>query len=148
MSKGQYGVNKKRFIIKLVIAFLFLTSLYEMITSAIEDAAWDVEYMSKDSMIRQCDERYYDREFSDLLWFLKLYDLYEEDYDKYWECVNAYNDYLSWHAWKGTLESGEMPEAVGKEAEARRKVEENALKCRFSQNQKILDGFVTAMETE
>ena len=50
MSKGQYGVNKKRFIIKLVIAFLFLTSLYEMITSAIEDAAWDVEYMSKDSM--------------------------------------------------------------------------------------------------
>lgn len=148
MSKGQYGVNKKRFVIKLIIAFLFLISLYEIITSSIEDVAWDAEYYSKDSMIRRCDEHYYDRDFSELLWYLKLYDLYDDDYDMYWESVNAYNDYLSWHAWKGALDSGEMPEAAQKEAEARLKVEENAKNCDFSQTQKILDGFVTAMETE
>ena len=148
MSKGQYGISKKCFIIKLIVVVFFLISLYEMISAAIEDAAWEAEYTSKDTMVRQCDERYYDREFSDLLWFLKLYDLYDEDYDIYWEAVNAYNDYISWHAWKGTLESGEMPEAVQKEAEARQKVEGNASNCKFTKNQKILDGFVEAMQTE
>lgn len=148
MSKGQYGVNKKRFIIKLIVAVFFLLSLFEMFSTAIEDAAWEAEYHSKDHMIRQCDEDYYDRNFAGLLWYLKLYDLYDEDYDMYWEVVNAYNDYVSWHAWKGTLEFGEMPEAVQKEAEARQKVEENARNCEFTKNQRILDGFVEKVNSE
>lgn len=148
MSRRQYGVNKKHFIIKLVVAVFFLFTLFEMVAMSIEDAAWEAEYHSKDNMIRQCDEDYYDRDFAGLLWYLKLYDLYEEDYDIYWEAVNAYNDYVSWHAWKETLDSGEMVFAVEKEAEARQKVEENARNCKFEKNQRILDGFVDTMKEE
>lgn len=148
MSNGQYEVNKKRFIIKLIVAVLFLLSLYEIVSTAIEDAAWETEYYSKDNMIRQCDEKYYDRDFTGLLWYMKLYDLNGEDYDIYWEVVNAYNDYVSWHAWKGTLVSGEMAEATQKEAETRKKVEENAKNCKFMKNQRILDGFVEKVTSE
>lgn len=148
MSRGQYDVNKKRFIIKFIVAVFFLISLIQMIFTSIEDAAWEAEYNSKNNMIRQCDEDYYDRDFAGLLWYLKLYDLYDEDYDIYWEIVNAYNDYVSWHAWKETLESGEMPEAMQKEAEARQKVEENARNCEFTKNQKILNGFVERVNAE
>ena len=148
MSNGQYQVNKKFFIIKRIVAVFFLLSLVQMITEGIEEAAWDARYHSTENMIRQCDEDYYDRDFYGLLWYLKLYDLYDDDYDIYWEAVNAYNDYVRWHAWKGTLESGEMPEATQKETEARQKVEDNARNCEFTKNQKILDGFVEAMQTE
>ncbi len=148
MSNRQYQVNRKFFIIKLIVAVFFLLSLVQMITEGVEEAAWDARYHSAESMIRQCDEEYYDRDFYGLLWYLKLYDLYGEDYDIYWEAVNAYNDYVRWHAWKGTLESGEIPESVQKEAEARQKVEDNARNCEFTKNQKILDGFVEAMQTE
>lgn len=126
MTNRQYQVNKKFFIIKLIVAVFFLLSLVQMVTEGIEEAAWDARYHSTENMIRQCDE----------------------DYDIYWEVVNAYNDYVRWHAWKGTLESGEMPEAAQKEAEARQKVEENAKNCEFMKNQKILDGFVEVMQTE
>lgn len=148
MSRSQYVVNKKHFIIKLIIVVFFLFTLFEMVAMSIEEAAWDARYHSKENMIRQCDEDYYDRDFVNLLWLLKLYDLYEEDYDIYWEAVNAYNDYVSWHAWKGALKAGEMPEAIQKEAEARKKVEENARNCNFAKNQRILDGFVEEMKKE
>lgn len=148
MSKGQYGVDKKRFIIKLLVAVLFLISLFEIIPAVVEDAAWDAKYYSKDNMIRQCEENYYDRDFEGLLWYMNLYELYDEDYDIYWEAVNAYNDYVSWHAWKGTLVSGEMEEAAQKEAEARKRVEENARNCEFKKNQRILDGFVERVNSE
>lgn len=142
MSRGQYGVNKKHFIIKLIVVLFFLFTLFEMIAMSIEDAAWDAKYYSKDNMIRQCDEEYYDRDFAGLLWYLKLYELYDDDYAIYWEIVNAYNDYVSWHAWKGALESREMQEAVEKEAQARQRLEENSKNCKFEKNQKILDSFI------
>lgn len=148
MNRGQYGVNKKRFIIKLIIAIFFLFILYEMIVMSIEDVAWDARYHSKDNMIRQCDEEYYDRDYVGLSRHLKLYELYEEDYAIYWEVVNAYNDYVSWHAWNGALESGEMPEALEKETQARQRVEQNSKNCKFEKNQKILDSFIEKMNTE
>ncbi len=141
MSKGRYAVNKKRFWCKLVVSVVLLCSLYTLISGMVEDAAWEAEYYTTENMTRRCDEYYYDRDFYGLYDFMELYELYGEEYELYWEVVNAYRDYVSWHAWKKAADSGEMPMAAEKEEEMRRKIEEHAGDCRFSKNQKVLDDF-------
>ena len=125
-------------IVKTVVALFLLLIIISSVAAMAESIRDDYENSSENvaRMIGYCDRDYYDRDYGRLLSTLDLYDLYGEDYEKYWEAVNAYEDFIYYTECKGLK---------GYEEEAEKclaKIRDNARNCKFEENRKILEGFV------
>ena len=78
--------------------------------------------------------------YGDLYELLADYELYDADYDEYWELANGYLDYVNCVAYRKAWESGYEP-AKELYEESYAKVLENAREYRFDRNFNALTGF-------
>ena len=129
------------FLIKLLVSFLIIFTIYQFITMKIEDAWDDARFNSTEQRLESCDRYYYDRDFERLYDQLCLFELYGEEFDLYWEAVDGYWDYLQYTMWKGAYEQGQLAEAEEKMQSFRDKVCRNAEQCEFKKNQRLLNGY-------
>lgn len=126
---------------KLVLIVFLVGMMFSMIPAAMKAIVdYNEEHLNQAETIERCDNYYYDRDFGGLREILTLYDLYTQDYDKYWEAVNGYEDYQYYLQYKRAVAAGntqyEQPAA-----DYRSKVVSNWENCQFSENQKLLEEF-------
>ena len=126
------------FLKAMLIVFLGVL-LYFIVTYCTDSLiSYNNEKLDKTESIERCDSRYYDREFGQLREILLLYDLFDPSlYGKYWEAVNAYEDYTYYLQWEQAALQG----AQGAEAKLetyREKVEDNSINCRYTENTEVL----------
>ncbi|MGN0341248.1 MAG: hypothetical protein ACI4DO_00480 [Roseburia sp.] len=155
---GEYKVEKIPFVIKSVAVF-FVVLLSVGIVSLLAEMVMDeANYSGEDYYLSCCEESYVNRDYSELYDIMNLYNLTTPEYDKYWEMVEGYQDYLLYINYRSILEQGidqvefcytdgeenattvhfvteEMVQAYGD------KVQENAQNCRFDSNQRYLNEF-------
>lgn len=104
------------------------------------------DYYNSDAFyINQCDEYYFERKYDELFEHMNLYDTYGEEYDIYWEVMDAYINLQEYFKWKEVAEE-QIEDARKMEDMYYQKVIEACENCRFSQNKKYLDDFVKSLE--
>ncbi len=85
--------------VKLLLGILFLIFLAAGIVGAIE-LNWEGDWKSDTArMVAICDEDMHERDYAGLRETLRLWDLYDPAFDRYWEIVDDYDDYLGWVQW-------------------------------------------------
>ena len=123
---------------------LWFVMAYDVIKSQVP-SEYETFYESDAYTINLCDTYYYEKNYDKLYYVMQLYDTYYEDYDMYWEVVNAYIDYMEYEKWTKVSET-DIEDAREMEAFYRDEVISASQNCEFPQNQKHLDGFVEMLE--
>lgn len=138
MEKNRGNIGTKIFL-KLCVILLFGMLLYSFVviwSGSLID--YNRDHHNKAESIAKCDAWYYDREFGQLREILLLYDLFDPSlYGKYWEAVNAYEDYTYYLQWEQAALQG----AQGADAKLetyREKVEDNSINCQYTENTEVL----------
>ncbi len=120
-------VIKGMFVVCLVM--IMVSAILAMMTSDVEQ----VEYTEEQTrIIHECDQFYYEKQYGQLREYLYTNKLYDEPYDVYWEMVNGYADYIEYVTYKKGIN-------LHKTEEYKKKVIQNADRCRYEKNQKELD---------
>ena len=124
--------------VKTAVALFLLLFILAGVFALADEIEMNYEYSNKNTgrMITYCDREYYARDFGALRETLTLYDLYGEDFGKYWEVINAYEEVVNYQAFSGLDEYKE--DADGCLA----RIESMARECKYQDNQRILDGFL------
>lgn len=118
---------KGMFVICLVM--IMISAILTMMTPDVEQ----IEYTEEQSrIIHECDQYYYEKQYGQLREYLYSNKLYDEPYDAYWEMVNGYTDYIEYVTYKKGIN-------LQKTEEYKKKVIQNANRCRYEKNQKELD---------
>ena len=103
--------------------------------------AFDRDDVNLVSSINQCEEAYRERDFAALLDRLNLYDLYDPEFDLYWEVAEGYDQMVACRQWLAAAKAG----VDGSEQKAQAILEQLrswAETPQFPQNKKILQGFL------
>lgn len=85
-------------------------------------------------MLDQCNELYYKRKFGELKDHLTLYELYDEQFDKYWEICDAYEAYMDHVIYKNTEEDETLP---------LERLTEIMNSTKYPDNRKVIEGFIS-----
>lgn len=118
---------KGMFVICLVM--IMISAILTMMTPDVEQ----IEYTEEQSRIlHECDQYYYEKQYGQLREYLYSNKLYDEPFDVYWEMVNGYADYIEYVTYKKGIN-------LQKTEEYKKKVIQNANRCRYEKNQKELD---------
>ena len=118
---------KGMFVICLVM--IMISAILTMMTPDVEQ----IEYTEEQSrIIHECDQYYYEKQYGQLREYLYSNKLYDEPYDVYWEMINGYADYIEYVTYKKGIN-------LQKTEEYKKKVIQNANRCRYEKNQKELD---------
>lgn len=118
---------KGMFVICLVM--IMISAILTMMTPDVEQ----IEYTEEQSrIIHECDQYYYEKQYGQLREYLYSNKLYDEPFDVYWEMVNGYADYIEYVTYKKGIN-------LQKTEEYKKKVIQNANRCRYEKNQKELD---------
>ena len=82
----------------LKIAGIFMCALYLYTLGAvlIEGIIDATNSDNKADLVNACDSYYYDGEYGRLRDYLILYDAFDKEFDKYWEIVDGYADYIQY----------------------------------------------------
>lgn len=121
----------------LIIGYFLVGGLWFTVVSVSESES----ELSKTDGLNWCEEDYRKRNFADLYDTLTLYNLYDECYDVYWEAVNGYDVFVEYEQWKQAAGLG--VDGAEQEAQSRYEtLEKMAQNPEFSQNAKILNGFL------
>lgn len=129
-----------KYIIVICLSIPVLSTMFGMYASVKEEE----ENLDKADLINWCNQQYYDREFADLSETLMMYRPDDNEFDKYWEIKNGYEDYLKWRQWDKAVTLN-LEQSVEKEAFYRNKVNENVKNAKFEQNEKFLKEFQDKM---
>ena len=79
-------------IIAVIIGLFFIMTAFSAIAAISEDF---VDYGDDTAaMINSCNRSYYEKDYSELRDTLILFELYDDDFDKYWEICSAYEQYV------------------------------------------------------
>ncbi|MDD6482216.1 MAG: hypothetical protein PUF65_08155 [Lachnospiraceae bacterium] len=131
---------------KSVLVLYFGMLFYTMIKISVEMIVdYNQDHYNQAESIERCDYDYYNRNFGGLRETLTLNHLHDEIFDKYWEVVDGYEDYVNYVTWQRAANQG-VEESSTQVENYRTAVIENSKNCKFSDNQEILDGFVENME--
>lgn len=131
--------------VKLLLGILCLLFLVALIVGAIE-SNWEGDWKSDTArMIAICDEDLHERDYAGLKETLQLWDLYDPAFDRYWEIVDSYDDYLGWVQWSkagaaSLPDSGEIADSY------RLRVLDRAANPAFGENAAILRQWADAVQ--
>lgn len=103
--------------------------------------------ISMTDSISYCDRSYYAKDYADLYDTLTIFDLYSEDFGKYWEVVDAYSVYTAALEWRTAAENGREG-ADEKMAQALEKLSEMESNVKFPSNLPIISGFVREFDSK
>ena len=138
VKKSQIQPPKLSKLVLKALAVLFLLGmLVEIMIFTIGFVAEERMGESAAEIMEWCDGYYYEKEYDELWHNLRLYDAYSPEFDKYWEMVNGYRDYMQYKQW-ATTPVDKIPESTEMAESYRKKVIENAENCKFDQNKKQL----------
>ena len=84
------------------------------------------------AMVDSCNRYYYARQYGNLRDELTSFDLYSEDFDKYWEICNGYEIYLR------CLEYASLDGGEAKKAEYETKLSAMVSDCKYEENARYL----------
>ena len=111
------------------LVMIMISAILTMMTPDVEQ----IEYTEEQSrIIHECDQYYYEKQYGQLREYLYSNKLYDEPFDVYWEMVNGYADYIEYVTYKKGIN-------LQKTEEYKKKVIQNANRCRYEKNQKELD---------
>ena len=84
--------------IKTAVALFLILVILAGVLALSDEIRMNYEYSSKNigKMINYCDRDYYNRDYGRIRETLTLYELYVEEFGKYWEVVNAYEDVVDY----------------------------------------------------
>lgn len=80
-----------KIVIKIVAIFItgwLLTMVGIFTIENIAESTEDDNNMAR--MVNQCDSYYYEKDYGELRDILTLYDLYDDEFQVYWDAVDAY----------------------------------------------------------
>ena len=97
--------------------------------------------------VNNCDRDYYEKDYVRLYNTLALHDLYTEDYDKYWEVVNAYSVYTTALEWRIAAENGREG-ADEKMAQAIEELSEVEGNVKYPANLPVISGFIQEFDSK
>lgn len=137
-----------RFVIKLfvflVLGFVWCKLAFGIIYSQVPSET--EAYMESEAfVISLCDKYYYEMNYENLFEILCIYSAYDEQYDVYWEVMDAYIALQECEKWQKISED-DIADARIMEKMYHNQVIEAYENCRFPQNQKFLDDFVEMLE--
>lgn len=155
-NTGNYEVSFVPFVIKCVMAVAALLVLIQVAFYLPGQIYDDTKYSGKEYYLSWCERQYQDRKFDELYDELCLYGLDGEDYEIYWEIVNAYQDYIVCKDYLAIADekevelsysndTGEQTKTVFDVMEQakkyKQKVEDNVQNCKYERNRKYLTQF-------
>ena len=117
---------------------MILWGVLSMFLDQVSEGTWE-----KDTgrMVSFCDQYYYDRNYAELRNELELFDLYGEEFGKYWEAVQGYQTYLNVIQWS-RAEKMDLPGSQGQTEAWREKLEALAEQPEYGENQAIFQSLV------
>ena len=126
--------SKAKIVIKSCLSVFLACMIVFLVIGIVENIRFSYEYGSNSPsrVMEMLDMSYYDQAYGNLLNSLKVYDAYGEEYDKYWEVVDTYAEYLKYK---------DMVNIPGYETEAEKQLavlEKAVENCRNSENTKRL----------
>ena len=133
-----------RLAIKTIAAILLLLIAAALLYAAFHTARNSGKRSLADD-ISYCDYNYYERDYAALYSTLSLNGQYSEDFDKYWEAVDAYRAYTSAVEWRTALDNGRegAKEKYDQSVEKLKAIEKNV---RFSENLPVIRGYLEEFE--
>ena len=125
-------------IVACLVLALLLWGVLSMFLDQVSEGTWE-----KDTgrMVSICDRYYYDRDYAGLRDELELFDLYGEEFGKYWEAVQGYQEYLNVIQWS-RAEEMDLPQSQGQTEIWRKKLEDLARQPEYGENKSIFQGLV------
>lgn len=144
---------KKSFVIFLIVKLAFTMLLLLVVVALLFFSSFLFStYNAKEQTdrmenIRFCDSYYYDRDFSYLYLTLTLHDLYSDEFDKYWEAVDAYQTYTEALEWSEASENGRESADV-KLAEALAELSDQESNAKFSETRTTIKWLTEKLNEE
>ncbi len=119
-------------VLKIAGVFMCVFYLYTLGVVLLEGIVDETNSKNKADLVNACDTYYYEGEYGELRDYLLLYDAFDETFDKYWEIVDGYADYVQYEQWKATNGADKKVE------EYKQKVTSNYQNCQFETNKNVL----------
>lgn len=144
---------KKSFVIFLIVKLAFTMLLLLVVVALLFFSSFlfstynAKEQIDRMERIRVCDSYYYDRDFSYLYLSLTLHDLYSDEFDKYWEAVDAYQTYTEALEWSEAAENGREGADV-KLAEALAELSDQESNAKFSETRTTIKWLTEKLNEE
>lgn len=129
-------------LLKLFAIFLMGCYLYSLGAVLLENITDEAYEKDKAARINACDRSYFAGNYIELREYLILYDAYDDEYDKYWEMVDGYIDYMQYKQWKVTDNASEQVALYEK------KLYDNYTNCKFETNKNELKKYYEAAKGE
>jgi len=132
--------EKTQIIVKLFVVILLISSILDIAKFSVNEVDEIIEDKDLADVVEICDSYYYEREFAKLRETLILNAAFEDIFDKYWEAVNGYCDYMQYNQWKLT------PSEEVITSEYKQTVIDNYENLKFEDNKKILKEYCDAVK--
>ena len=144
---SRFSISKLflfRLAIKTIAAILLLLIAAALLYAAFHTARNSGKRSLADD-ISYCDYNYYERNYAGLYGSLALYGQFSEEFDKYWEAIDAYRAYTAAVEWQTALDNGRegAKEKYDQAIEELKTIEKNA---QFSENRAIINGYLKEFE--
>lgn len=131
----------KGLILRIVLCLVLALLLWGVLATFLDQVSEGTWERDTGRMVRICDRYYYDRDYAELREQLELFDLYGEEFEKYWEAVQGYQDYLNVIQWSRAAEM-DLPQSQGQAEAWREKLEFLAAQPEYAENQSIFQGLL------
>ena len=125
-------------IVQILVLALVLWGVLAYFLDEVSEGTWEKD-MGR--MVGICDGYYYERDYAELREELTLYNLYSEEFGKYWEAVEGYQDYLNVLQWSRAEEMN-LPQSEGRADAWREKLEALAAQPEYPENRALLQNLV------
>ncbi len=138
---------KVRIVLKSIAAVLLCLFFIQLLLFTLESVSTNGGEVTKSELIGWCDQSYRERNYPELYEMLTLYDLYDADYDLYWEAVRAYTAYTDVVEWSRAASLG--TEGAQKRAQESLATLQNlAAQPAFEQNTSLARQLLEAAQAE
>lgn len=133
------GTLLKKIAILVLILGGIIVSVIFICTLLLKEFEEDDDSLSYKNSL--CRTYYDDEQYGQLYYILTSSNLYDEEYEVYWEIVNGYIDYMEYGKWLNVTEE-QISGSTEKIAYYRQKVIDNAKNCKYQQNKQQLNEYV------
>ena len=140
MTKGKRKIVWG-LILRIALCLALALILWGVLTMFLDQASEGTWEKDTGRMVSICDSYYYDRDYAALRDELELFELYGEEFGKYWEAVRGYQAYLNGLQWS-RAEEMDLPRSQGQARVWREQLEVLAAQPEYGENQSIFRNLV------
>lgn len=133
--------------LKLMV-ILFMTFFYVSCAPVLLETLEDEIKMKTDQTyyVSKCDRYYYERDFDKLYSIMNLYDLYDSEFEQYWEILDGYVVYQDYYMWTKAETAG-VEGAAAYIEDCQTKLSTMAKDCQFELNKELLNTWAQEIQS-